>query len=92
MNNRLTLSEFLNELLNCDWTLETIKYDGLNNPIMILTSPYQNGMIQFETTNFSGDTEVIVSRNRKPVISEKAKYLSVYSTDITVSFGDEEDD
>lgn len=89
--SNLTLSSFIESALDYDWTLESVKKAENNSRlIMTLTAHYGEIILQFDAVNFSGETEVIISRKREIIITEKAKNLDFCVGSIAIKFDDEE--
>ena len=89
--SRLTLSEFIETALDYDWTLESVKKAENNSRlIMTLTAHFGEIILQFDAANFSGETEVIISRKREIIITEKAKNLDFCVGSIAIKFDDED--
>lgn len=92
MSSKLTLNNFIENALNYDWELDSVKNGGSEKTklIMTLKAHYGEISLQFDAVNFTGDTDVLVYRKRDIIITEKAKNLDFCVGSIAVKFDDEE--
>ena len=85
-----TLSDFIADASEYGWRIRDVRMvDG--KPKMTLISESEEVLICFNAENFSGETEIVISRGHKAIVIDSAKNIEFNVKSIGIRTDSEED-